>query len=248
MLKNLMTAVSLLFALATTANAEAIKVYTADTLLPFVNPETDELPGFNLELTNELAKRAGIEIEVIFLPWKRAQQTVIEGENALLIAPTRNAEREALYEWVTPLLTVERVFLTTGDPVNSFEEARGLKSIAARSVYYRALEEMSFTNIEEADAVANLKKLALGRVDAVMTVSARAQYIWTKVLGYAAEDLTIGEGLATSTIWLGGSPGFDAELMSRLDQANQELRADGTYEKLYAKYFGELKIIQDGES
>lgn len=227
---------------AAAAQAETIKAVTADNLSPFSRGADKAMPGFNHELVVEIGKRAGVDIQIEYLPWKRAQKVAKDTPNTLVFGLGRNEKRENNYDWITNLLNVERVFLTTGAPVNSFDEASGLSKVAARSLYYRMLDGQGFTNIEDGQTIANFKKLEAGRVDAVFTVNARAQFTWTQDLGFAADQLTIGESLGRVEIWLAASKGFPADTAKKLHDALQELRADGTYEALHKKYFGELPV------
>lgn len=243
MFKTIVTALALSLPAYTGAMAETIRAITADTLSPFTRSADAELPGFSVEYVRAIAAEAGVELEIEYMPWKRAQAVVAEEPDLLLFGATRNAAREEKYDWAVNLITAERVFLTVGDPINSIDEARNLGLIAARSVYLRALEKEGLTNAEEGETVGNMKKLKAGRVDAVFTIAPRAVFNWVQELGYDPADLTVGEAVASGDIWLAASKGYDRAIMRRLEAANQTLRANGTYEQLYRKYFGSLPIL-----
>ncbi len=232
-----------LLSLGASASAETLRAVTAANLSPFSRGADEALPGFVHEYAVAVAEAAGYELEIEYVPWKRAQEMAQKEPNLLVFGLTRNEAREPLYSWGTNMVTVERVFLTTSTPINSIEEAAGLDRIAARSVYFRSLEGLGWTNVEEGETHANFKKLKAGRVDAVFTVSSRAVFVWTEELGFDRSELVVGEGLRASDIWLGASLGYSPEVIAKLDAANAKLRADGTYAELYAKYFGDLEIL-----
>jgi polar amino acid transport system substrate-binding protein len=244
MFRSLLAAAAILVAAQGAASAQTLRALTADTLSPFSRAEADALPGFNVELMRAIAEEAGVELVIEWMPWKRAQAMVEEGPDLLLFGATRNAAREETYDWVTNLLTVENVFLTSGAAIDSFEAAEGLAHIAARSVYYDELVERGFTNVEEGLIDANLRKMRAGRVDAVYTVASRAMFEWVRMLGFPEAELTIGAPVKTSDIWLAASKGYDRDVIRRLDEAQDVLRANGTYAALYAKYFGDLPVLE----
>ncbi|NSX54780.1 substrate-binding periplasmic protein [Parasulfitobacter algicola] len=233
-----------LIALGATAVSakETLRAVTADTLSPFTRSADEDLPGFNYEFMTAVAEEAGYELEIEFLPWKRAQAVVAEEPGLLIFGATRNAAREDKYDWVTNLITVSRTFLTIGEPVNSMDQAKELKTISARSVYKRSLVKAGFTNVEESGTHSNFKKLKAGRTDAVFTVSARAVFVWSNELSFDSAELTLGDEIGRSDIWLAASKGYDRDVIQALHAASERLKADGTYAALYKRYFGDLPI------
>ncbi len=229
--------------LATPALSEALRAVTYEGLTPFTREANAELPGFNVELMNAVAARASYELQTEYLPWERAQKVAEEEADTLIFGLGRNATREPKYKWVMNLLTAESVFVSTGDPINSIEDARGLGRIGSRSLYFTQLEKEGFTNLENSDIVNNLKKLKAGRVDAVYTVSSRAVFVWSQDLGYDPSELTIGTSIAPVTIWLAAHKDFDDAKIAKLQAALKEVVADGTYETIHKKYFGELPVL-----
>ncbi|KIT14355.1 substrate-binding periplasmic protein [Jannaschia aquimarina] len=239
---------SLIFALVSglpqVGSAETIRAVTSDFLSPLsIGPERED-PGFNVELMQAIAQRAGLDLEIEWMPWKRAQAVVAQKPGLLLFGATRTAAREERYEWVTPLITAERVFITAGDQINDFEGARGLGLIAARSIYRETLLKMGFPNVEEGHSHSNYQKLKSGRVDAIFTISVRARYIWEKELGFADDAFTVGRSVSSSDVWLAASKGYDRETARRLHEASLQIRSDGTFEKLHEKYFGNLPVVE----
>lgn len=231
--------------IGTTANAEPLRVVTSASSSPFSRGTEEALPGFNHEYLMLISEHADLDLQIEYLPWKRAQKMAQEeGAELLIFNLTRTAQREPLYDWATRLITVEWAFLSTNTPINSLDDARGLSTIGARSVYKRHLEGEGFANVEEADTVNNFQKMAAGRVDAVFTNIQRARFIWVEELDFNESDLKIGAGLKRGDIWLGATPGYDAEIIAKIDQANAELRVSGAYAELYAKYFGSLPVLE----
>lgn len=225
------------------AQAETVRIITADNRSPFARGADQELPGFTYEYVQLVAAQAGLEAEIEVYPWSRAQNMAQQaGADVMIFDLTRTEAREPLYDWVTLLVSVDWTFISNENQIDDITTAGALDRIGARSVYLRHLESEGLTNVDEGDAVANFQKLAAGRVSAVFTNSLRGYFIWTQELGFDAAELQIGAGIRGGDLWLGASPGYDAEIMRRMDEANAALIADGTYAALFAKYFGDLPI------
>lgn len=224
--------------------SETLRAVTYEGLTPFTREANADLPGFNVELMNAVAEHADFELEIEYLPWKRAQKFAEDEPDTIVFGLGRNEAREPKYKWVMNLLTAERVFVSLGDPINSIEDARGLGQIGSRSLYYTQLENEGFTNIHSSDIVNNLQKLKAGRVDAVYTVSSRAVFVWSEELGFAPKDLVIGSAIAPVAIWLAAHKDFDDAKVERLQTALDELVKDGTYEMIHKKYFGDLPVLK----
>ena len=235
MLRSLLA--SLLILAAPAAPADAIRVLTSRDLAPMARGPEAEPPGFHHELITLLAERAGLELELVYEPWERAQNTATGEPGTMLLALTRNAAREPLYEWVLPVLEVRQVFLTTRRPVNGIEAARGLGTIAAQNLYHQMLEAEGFDNLVDTETETALRMLAAGRVEAVFTLRERAVCLWAE-LGLPPEELVIGAPIAKVELWLAATPGGDRDVARRLRAASAALHADGTYEALRARYFG----------
>ncbi|MEM9796417.1 MAG: transporter substrate-binding domain-containing protein [Pseudomonadota bacterium] len=233
----------LVVATAVPAGAQTIRVWTSLTLSPFVSGTEQAPAGFHYELLQLLADRSGIDIELTFGPWERAQKAVQRGENAYLMAPTRNAQREDLFDWIIPVLELDRVFLTTGPQIDDYESARALTGIAARGAYFRSLEAQGFDNVSQVDTENALRMLEAGRVDAVFTLRERAFIVWGE-LGFAPEELVSGASIKAVTLWLAGPKGSDPDITKSLRAALDEIKSDGSYDALSERHFGPPRRTQ----
>ena len=220
-----------------------IEAFTAK-LPPFtINPK-DNKPGFLHELVVEMAKRSNVNMKINYLPWKRAQKKGQETPNSIVFGMTRTSKREPLYNWLVNLVEPDYVFVSTKAPVNNYDEARKLKAISvlAGTPRERLLKKEKFGNTQSVNKVElNAKKLKAGRVDTWFTLSHRAAYIWLQQ-GFSADKLIIGKSLKKTETWLGGNKVLPKGLKERFEKSLASIKADGTYEKLFKKYFGNVKL------
>lgn len=230
-------------AVATFAGAAAAETVTALTSAdgsPFSRGYGEELPGFNHEVMHEAAERVGVELKIEYLPWERAQKMALDGAEVLIFSLTRTEVREPQYQWVSPIVDVDRVFVSLGEPINGYEDAAD-KKIGARSVFFQSLESQGFPGAEEGTIPSSLRKMQAGRIDGVYSLAQRIVFEWQQ-LGFDPAELTIGTPVRSNPEWLGASMTFDPEMAAAFANAIEEMRADGTYDEIKNKYFGGLNI------
>ncbi|MQQ07606.1 transporter substrate-binding domain-containing protein [Epibacterium sp. SM1979] len=219
------------------AQAETYIAYTA-SLPPYTIAADADMPGISHELLTEMANRAGVEIDIQYLPWKRAQATVQKTPNSLLFTASRSAAREDIYGWVVEMVSPREAFVTTSAPVNSLEEGAALSRIAilAGTPRERRLNEAGFTNLQASkDTQTAARLLEGGRVEAWYTLDQRAAFVF-KSEGFDPSQLTFGEPTRVNSNWLASNKEFPADVSAALAAALDEMRADGTYDAILAKY------------
>jgi polar amino acid transport system substrate-binding protein len=230
-------AVSLLNTWIAPASAEPITVFTAE-LPPFVTRENGEVSGSLGEILLEMGQRADIELKFKFMPWKRSQVEVQNTPYALILAVGRNPTREAHYNWIVKTFVTNELFVSSGDPINSLEEAAALTSVTvlAGSPRARKLDEAGLTNVHvsrNTEIAAGL--LMIGRADAWYTVDHRALYA-IKSLGISTESITLGDPLHSIDVWIASNKVFDTQVATSLATALGDMRADGAYDTIIRKY------------
>ena len=231
---------SLAFALGLTApqlNAATITAYTGE-LPPYTISADAPNPGISHELLTEMAKRAGVDLKIEYLPWKRAQVTVQKTPNALLFTATRTQKREPLYGWVVEMAAPSEVFVTTSASVDSFEAGAALDRVAVMggTPRERRLDENGLANAQHTkDTATAARLLEHDRVDAWYTLDQRAAYVF-KSEGFDPASLVFGAPQRTTSNWLASNLEFDPEIAAKLAAALEEMRADGTYDAVLAKY------------
>lgn len=216
-----------------------INAYTA-VLPPYTLGADEAAPGISHELLVEMGKRAGVDIEIVYMPWKRAQATVQNTPNSLLFTATRTAAREELYGWVTLMVAPREVFVTTGAVIESYDAAASSGTIAVLdgTPRQRKLDENGVGDVEvvrEANLAARM--LNGGRVVGWYTFDQRAAAVF-KSEGFDPAQLVFGPEISQSQNWLASSLEFDPAVAEALAQALESIRADGTYDAILAKYTG----------
>jgi polar amino acid transport system substrate-binding protein len=227
-------------AMIQSANAETYRLISGDRP-PYVN-ETGKDAGFCVDVINEMAKRAGTEIKLEFMPWSRAQDYVAETPNTMLPCVSRSKSREGSYSWIAPMNEVSTLFLTSGKPVNSFEEAKSLTvSVRGDTQQEKHLKDAGLTKLDlQENPEISAKMLDAGRVDAWYTHDLRAFNVWNG-LGLDVSKLVGGTKIATEKQFLAGHKDIPADVSKKLSDAMESMVKDGAYGTIFAKYFGSAK-------
>jgi polar amino acid transport system substrate-binding protein len=221
----------------TAAQAEAISVFTSE-LPPFVTEQNGSDLGSMREILNEMAQRADIELEYKFMPWKRSQMEAAKTPNVLIIPLGRNPTREPNYGWIAKAIVTNELFVSTGDPINSIEDAGAESKVAvmAGTPRERKLKAAGLNNIHVTrDTETAAQFLTSGRASAWSTLDHRALYA-IKSLGVSTESVTLGASLNSTDIWVASNKEFDPAIAASLAKALEDMRADGTYDAIIQKY------------
>lgn len=207
--------------------------------------ENQELAGFDIELMNAMAEKMGVEIEWVDMAFDSLVGSLEAGNVELLIAaiaPTTERAKscdfsEVYYAGYQDFLTKEGQEMHTIDELNGKTVAvleGSLSDLIAsgENTDYGVVEGANvkrFKNVTQA-----VQELENDAADVVFTDTIIAQK-------FVADR----EGLVTNTVPDTGEDAFvaakkgDTEAVDAVNKALEELKADGTYDALYSKYFGE---------
>lgn len=205
--------------------------------------ELGEPRGLVYEVVREMARRIGHSGNIEFMGWTRAQELALIEPNIGILALTRSPEREAFYNWMVNIVTDDLILVGgTGVDVSSLDKVRERPTGVLRTSGAEALlREMKFTRIEPAsEEWVNALKLRDRRIDAWLAPRLMVLYGWREIGGDAAM-LNIGQLVRRSEIYLATSRDVTAEESRRWQGAFEQVKADGTYDRILA-YYKRLKV------
>ena len=148
--------------------------------MPFNGIVNGKNAGITIEILQEATKHGAPTFRYrLGLPWKRAQNMVLEaGNNATALIPlTRTSKRESQYVWIADMFTHQPRLSTTVLTSLPLEKAKNLDiGVIRGSAMIPLFEQIGLIKLMQVDsALQNAKKLANGRLDAV----AESQYVDT---------------------------------------------------------------------
>lgn len=223
---------------STSANADTLKVVTDATFPPLEFKQDGKLTGFDVELLNEVAQRLGKDIEWVQVDFKGLIPSLVSGRADVAISGIYiTEERAKVVDFTDSYLSGGLVVVTKSDndSIKSTKDLVGKNvsvQIGTKSVSYlkEHYPETKVTEVEKNQQMFNL--VAIGRADACVT-GKPAAYTYATTKGGVK---VLSEQLTTEKYGIAVRKGI-GELKSEINNAIEAMKADGSYNKLYQKWF-----------
>jgi polar amino acid transport system substrate-binding protein len=226
------------------------KVYTVGTdaaYAPFESQnEKGEIVGFSVDLMNAIAAKAGIEVKFVNTPWEGIFNSLQQGDRDLLISSiTITDERKQTMDFSDPYFDAHQLIaVPETSKVAKFDDLKKLKvgvqtGTTGDEVVTKLLGKTN-TNIKRFESTPlALKELEAGGVDAVVADNG-------VIVNYVANHPTTKFRTINDAAFEPEQYGIavkkgNTELLEKINKGLAEIRADGTYDKIYATHFGEKK-------
>ncbi|WP_431688205.1 substrate-binding periplasmic protein [Hahella sp. NBU794] len=207
---------------------------------PIYTSNSVQSPGFLMEVVGEMNKTMKLKVSANFLPWNRAQYMAIKTPNAVIFPLSRTQEREPKYTWICKVFDVPVMFITKEGrpPINDFHTAREMRGIGV--IIGTPQEEM--LKQEDVPYIALTGKqlyeaLAEDQVKAIYTAKPEAILGWKQ--GEYSQSLQYGRPLQTLPLWIAASKSSPNVKVQEWNDALEQLKTSGIFDKLRKKYFGD---------
>lgn len=219
--------------------ADVLRVGTNAAYPPFeFIDEQNKIAGFDMDLIDALSKKVGFEYKIVNMSFDGLIPALKAGKiDAVAAAMSATSERIKAVSFTKPYYTTENLFIKqakNGD-LTSKQNLEG-KKIA---VQLGTVQEIAARSIKGVKVMANedifaaIMALKNGKVDAVLVDSSIGY-------GYLNKNKDLAEFLKEPDGSEGFSIAFDkdkhTDLIAKINQAVEELKNDGTYDKLLEKY------------
>lgn len=229
--------------LSTLAHAEKLRIVT-DPWPPYVYQENGQTKGIDYEVTAEVFKRLGIEVEWQFLPWKRCLAMIEQGlaDGILDIFQTEQRNAQLFYP-SEPLSHVEFVLFQANARPHAVKQLDDLKGLTVGTApgysYGSAFADSSDFKREPAPTLeANLGKLQLGRIDLLITDRRVGRYLVSTLgLEQQVSELPLVVNRQAQYLAVRRNVGMDL-LAQRFAAELRRFKQEPAYAALNARYAG----------
>jgi polar amino acid transport system substrate-binding protein len=200
--------------------------------------------GVLTEIVAKAFKRAGYEVEINFVPWKRALEGAKAGKHDGLFTLWYRKEREAWFIYSNPISPASEIgFYKRKDSDISFKAFEDLKpymiGVGRGYATPPGFKEASLKTSLAKDDEENLRKLHKGRIDLALTDKLVAKYIISSRLPDAAPDIAwLPPTLHVETNHFAVSrkvKGFNT-IIADFNRGLAAIEADGTLKAIIAKH------------
>ncbi len=232
--------------------APAAKVYVVGTdaaYAPFESQnEKGEIVGFDIDVVKALAAKAGIEVKFVNTPWEGIFNALTQGDRDLLVSSiTITDERKQTLDFSSPYFDAKQLIAVKADSkIAKFADLAklkvGVQTGTTGDEVVTKLQGKESANVKRFESTPlALKELEAGGVDAVVadngvvihyvTNNAGAKFKTVSDTSFAAEQY----GIAVKK--------GNADLLAKINKGLADIKADGTYDKIYASYFGATATV-----
>jgi polar amino acid transport system substrate-binding protein len=226
------------------APAKVYMVGTDAAYAPFESQnEKGEIVGFDIEVLQAIAKKAGFEVKFVNTPWEGIFNTLAQGDRDIVIsAVSITDERKLTMDFSDPYFEARQLIAVPKDSkVASFADLKKLKvGVQTGTTGDEAVSKLqgkTSPNIKRFESMPlAFKELEAGGVNAVVADNG--------VVGHYVANNPGGNFKTVS------DPAFvpenlgivvkkgNAELLGKINQGLAGIKADGSYAQIVAKYFG----------
>jgi polar amino acid transport system substrate-binding protein len=220
--------------------------------------ETEEYPpvtflkdgrpsGFVTDMVREIAARLKIPDNIRLTSWKNAYNMALVYPKVVLFSAERTPEREKLFQWVGPVGQNSAIFYAkkgSGIRISSLDEARKMPAIATTTNWFteQYLQREGFKNLRSSpDPRDNVRQLMNGEVQLSVFTDLTIQEIATEA-GYSKDGLEPVYSVSQTYFYIAISKDTPAEVVQAWQAALDDLKKDGTFEKIYRNYLSDADL------
>lgn len=217
-----------------------IKIGTEGTYKPFTfHDEGGNLTGYDVEVTEEVAKRLGIKVKFFETKWDGIFAGLEAGRfDVIANQVAYSDERKEKYSFSVPYISPSAVLVThkNNKKIKSADDVKELKAAQTMSSNWGSIAKSKGAKIVNVEGFnESMELVASKRVDltfndelSVLMYQEEKPDASIKVIPYSDYKVDVG------FLFRQGND----ELVEQFDRVIEEMRADGTLKKLSKKWFG----------
>jgi polar amino acid transport system substrate-binding protein len=232
---------------AASAPAPAAKTYVVGTdaaYAPFESQnEKGEIVGFDIDVVKAVAQKTGIEVKFVNTPWEGIFNTLAQGDRDFLVSSiTITDERKQTMDFSSPYFDAQQLMAVKKDSkIARFDDLKklkvGVQNGTTGDEVITKLQGKDSPNVKRFESTPlALKELESGGVDAVVADNGVVVHYVANNAGANFKTLA-DSSFAAEQYGLAVKKG-NAELLGKLNKGLADIKGDGTYAAIYAKYFG----------
>lgn len=239
-MKKILMLITIVMAMLMTACGSKEKVVYVGTnaeFPPFEYLEGDKVVGFDMDLINEMAKEAGIKIEIKDMSFDGLLPALQSKKIDVVIAGmTATDDRRKSVDFTESYYTASQVIVVANgdDSVASFDDLKGKKvGVILGFTGDLVVSDMEGVKAEKFNAAyAAVMSLTAGKIDAVVLDSEPAKNFVAN-----NDGIKLVEGQAEQEEYAIAVGKGNEELLEKLDKALKTVKENGKYDELIKKYF-----------
>ena len=213
-----------------------------EELPPFAYHKEGKIEGLSVEIVNAILENLEIKNTITIFPWARAYHEILKNPNHVLFSMSRNNEREYSFQWVGPIIEDKVYFyshVNDKNKISTIEDAKKVKTVIVSRGFpeHKLLQDKGFNNLSLVVSPAQgFKRIISKRGDLMpageLTILPTDKRL--KINGLLLQNT--GVQLFSHSLYIAMSLNTPRADVEKWQQALDQIKADGTYQKILAKY------------
>lgn len=221
------------------ANAQKVRVVVSD-FPPFVTKDERGLPiGFDLDILHAIAHLEGLQLEIVERSWAEALNTLDNNQSDLVTAAiTLTPERAEQYLPTKPYISAVRsLVVPENSPITTIDDLKGkVVGVEEGSSFFSEQSNYPNTTFKETPtSFAAITETLTGKVDGAVAHKPNLQHL-LKDKGVKVRFIDLPTSNPEKAMMLKKD---NVALVEKINSGLDKIKADGTYDTIYKKWFGE---------
>lgn len=216
---------------------KVLRVGTEGVYPPFSYHQGNKLTGYDVEFMEALGRKAGVRIQFVEVPWDSMFAALSSGRiDVVANQVTKNPEREGLYDLSTPYIETTGVVVVAedDDSVKKLSDIKGKRAGQNLTSNWAETAKANGAQVVGVDSMDKaIQNLRQGSVDVVVNDKLAVRNFLATTDNPGVKIVAETDDKSESVLAARKNSGY----MPALNKGINELRADGTSQRLYDKYF-----------